>query len=62
MIYVEVFPEGRDSTTGELETTQFKFNEFNNTIKKVASECNWNIDDEIEDSLRTVSPGAPYTE
>jgi hypothetical protein len=59
-VYIEVFPEGRDSVTGEWERSIYEFSEFEEVTNTVAKECNWDIKNPIETMVRTVKPGAPY--
>lgn len=59
---IEVFPEGRNSATGEWEGAWFKFREFQKAAKSVASECNWKTSDPIDVEVNSVYPGQPYSE
>ena len=59
-VYVEVFPAGRDPVTGSWERSQYKYGDFLKITNAVAKECNWNIQDPLDATVRTVKPGAPY--
>ena len=56
---IQVFPQDSDPHTGEWENAFYSPTQFEETVKIVAKECNWN-NEHSDIPMRTVRPGANY--
>jgi hypothetical protein len=53
---IEVFPEDRDSVTGEWERSEYSFNEFVDAVNAVAKQCDWDVSNPIGETVLSTPP------